>query len=217
MTVSGDRIDASHTRDRLLYAAGEVFAEHGFHRATVREICHRAGANIAAVNYHFGDKQRLYEAAVEEYLRAAMEKHPPLGGVEPNAPPEDQFRAFVRSFLFRILEEGRPSWHGRLILREMVEPTSLLDRKIDQMIRPLILLLMSIIRPLLPSDAGELTVRRAALSVIAQIVFYNHGRPVLERLFGQRGYTTEQIEDLSRHICEFSLSALHCMGDRGKA
>ena len=55
------------TRNRLLNAAGEVFAEKGFKSATVRAICDRAGANIAAVNYHFGDKEHLYS----EVLRFA--------------------------------------------------------------------------------------------------------------------------------------------------
>ena len=47
------------TRERLLEAAGEVFAERGFREATVRGICKRANANNAAVNYHFGEKEEL--------------------------------------------------------------------------------------------------------------------------------------------------------------
>ena len=52
--------ESSDTEKRLLEAAGEVFAEFGYRAATVRQICEKAGANIAAVNYYFGDKEKLY-------------------------------------------------------------------------------------------------------------------------------------------------------------
>ena len=52
------------TKTRLLEAAGEEFADKGFEGATVRVICDRAGVNLAAVNYHFGDKEHLYVQAL---------------------------------------------------------------------------------------------------------------------------------------------------------
>ena len=52
------------TRMRLLDAAGAEFAANGFECARIRKICKRAGANVSAVNYHFGDKSELYVAAV---------------------------------------------------------------------------------------------------------------------------------------------------------
>jgi AcrR family transcriptional regulator len=63
------------TQQRLLEAAGQVFAERGYEAATVREICQRADVNIAAVNYYFRDKERLYIEAVKSACRSESEKH----------------------------------------------------------------------------------------------------------------------------------------------
>ena len=54
------RIQPEGTHARLLEVAGQIFAEQGFQAAKVRNICARAKVNIAAVNYHFGDKLGLY-------------------------------------------------------------------------------------------------------------------------------------------------------------
>jgi AcrR family transcriptional regulator len=65
------------TRDKILDAAGEVFAEHGFEGATIRAITERAGANVAAVNYHFRDKSDPTEALdllVEKNIRPFREE-----------------------------------------------------------------------------------------------------------------------------------------------
>src|SRR5450631_681854 len=58
------------TRDKLLDVAGRIFADRGYRSATIREISVAAGANVAAVNYHFGDKLALYTEAVHQSLRA---------------------------------------------------------------------------------------------------------------------------------------------------
>src|SRR6202012_2407999 len=119
------------TRQRLLEVAGEVFAEHGFKNATVREICKRAGANVAAINYHFGDKQGLYSETLRYWARESLAKYPPNLGVDDNATPQQKLHAYIRSFLFRILDEGRPAWYGRLIAREMFDPTHALDERVN--------------------------------------------------------------------------------------
>src|SRR5262252_7045142 len=98
------------TKARLLDAAGEEFAEKGYDAATVRSICARAGANVAAVNYHFGDKEQLYTHAVIEAHRCGVEM-PDESELFRGEPP-DQLRRYVRHFLSRILAiDHEQGWH----------------------------------------------------------------------------------------------------------
>jgi AcrR family transcriptional regulator len=60
ITANDDR-----AKERLLKAAGQIFAEKGFKAATIKEITESAGANIAAVNYYFSSKERLYIESVK--------------------------------------------------------------------------------------------------------------------------------------------------------
>jgi len=199
------------TRERLLQAAGEVFARRGFERATVREICRKAHANVAAVNYHFGGKRRLYTEAIQYGVRRALETFPPDLGLGPRPTPEQRLQAFIRAFLHRFLDTGQPEWHARLVARELVEPTPALDALVERIIRPLSERLRGIVRDLLGKQAGDETVRRCTLSIVGQCLLYHHSRPVLERLYGRQRYTEARIEELARHITQFSLGAIRCL------
>ena len=84
------REDAVRTQKRLLAAASEAFAEKGYREATVSEICERAKSNVAAVNYHFGDKETLYIKAWRNAFYESLKVHPPDGGVSADAPPEER-------------------------------------------------------------------------------------------------------------------------------
>jgi len=53
--------DTQGTRERLMEAAMVEFAQRGYAGATVADICARAEANVAAVNYHYGSKEKLYQ------------------------------------------------------------------------------------------------------------------------------------------------------------
>src|SRR3954468_16654748 len=89
------------TKERITTAAGEIFAERGFDGTTVREICQRAGANVAAVNYYFGDKQRLYVEAVCQAHRWRMEQVPLPPWTEDTA-PEVKLAGSIATFVRRV-------------------------------------------------------------------------------------------------------------------
>jgi AcrR family transcriptional regulator len=200
--------EVSKTEQRLLEAAGEIFAEFGYRAATVRQICEKAGANIAAVNYHFGDKEKLYLAVLRSVPEAYLEKYPPRFGLRPEATPAEKLRAYIRSLLRRIFDPGRPGWHAKLIAREMAEPTRALDSLIEEVAQPLHRELAGIVGQLLGSAATEDEVKLCALSIMGQCVYYHHARTVLARLYPAEAHGADNMERLVDHITEFSLAAL---------
>ena len=204
------------TRQRLLEAAGEVFAERGFRDATVRDICQRAGANVAAVKYHFGDKQKLYSAAVRYAHSCAMQHHDPTSVVLQGVAAEQRLRLFVRGFFMGILEEGKPAWHGKLMAREIAEPTAVLDELARTAVTPRVQALGAIVRDIVGPGASKTFVHRCARSIVGQILFYHFARPMLERVFTDEKFDSSRIEELTDHVTAFSLAGLRAMRKRVK-
>ena len=196
------------TRQQLIEAAAGVFAEVGFRAATVRAICDRAGANVAAVNYHFGDKEKLYLEVLRFTQEQALEKYPTDLGVKADSSPELRLKAFIRSFLFRVFDEGRIAWHGKLMSREMIEPTAALDALVQEKIRPQATQLAAITRELLGPRAKPEQIQLCGLSVVSQCLFYHHCRPVVSLLFPEQKFAPRDIEALVEHIAGFSLAAI---------
>lgn len=202
------------TRERLLDAAGEVFAERGYHDATIREICGRAKANVASVNYHFGDKRGLYKEVLGHADRcAAQMKTKPLSGV--GGDPEVRLRGFITGYVAAMLDCGRTTWHGRLLAREMMEPSPVLDDIVNESIRPRSMILQEIVGELLGPGASEEQVIRCKFSIIGQCLLYHSGRHVLQRLHPGFELTLESVETVARHITEFSVAAIKGLGGGG--
>ena len=208
-TIPVEAAELLETRHQLLEAAGAVFAEVGFRDATVREICRRGNANVAAVNYHFGDKETLYIEVLRYAHAKALAKYPPLLGLPADAPAKEKLHAFIHSLLLRVFDKGPTSWHGKLMLREMIEPTVALDSLVEERIRPMASQLWKIVAELLDGKPEDERVRLCAFSVVSQCVFYHHCRPVMARLFpGQKPPEPEDIRKLADHITRFSLAAM---------
>lgn len=193
-------------RTRLLETAGQIFAEKGFYAATVREICSAAGANIASVNYYFGDKQRLYIEAVKHAHGCRFNDPPPVW--PPQLPPEQKLRAFVTGMLTHLLDNTYPPWTIKLIMREMVEPSEACRELTEQKIRPMATVLFAIVTELLPADVPLEQAQMTAFSIIGQCLFYRVQASVARHLIGPEKFDAFTIEQLTEHIVGFSLRAL---------
>ena len=122
------------TKVRLLEAAGEEFAGNGFESARIRRICERAGANLAAVNYHFGDKSQLY--VERSWLCISVGSRARKQRNEKTCRRESNCGCFIHHFLDHVLAINQILTTGGigLLLREMMHPTSASDvliREID--------------------------------------------------------------------------------------
>ncbi len=197
------------TKDRLIEAAGEEFAEKGFEVARVRTICERAGANVAAVNYHFGDKEQLYVQVVLEAHRCGIDADDE--GLNAGGSPPEQLREFIYHFLSRVLAISHPdNWRHRVLLRELLHPTSASDVLIREAIRPKFERLSQIIRRFCPV-ADDRKVHALSLSVIGQCLHYKMARACTERLIGPEALRELDLDYLTDHITSFCLAALGCV------
>ncbi|BBL72624.1 CerR family C-terminal domain-containing protein [Methylogaea oryzae] len=193
------------TRDRLLRAAGQVFAEKGFREATVREICRHAEVNVAAVNYHFRGKEALYGEALAYAYREADARYP-LALAEGSA--EERLRHYIGNFLRRLLDQSQLGWHGRLIAREITEPTAAIDGFVATTLIPHGILLHDIVAELLGPDTDPSISSRCALSIMGQCLMYRHGRAVIDRACPELIAGPDEIERTAEHIVAFSLAGL---------
>jgi TetR/AcrR family transcriptional regulator, regulator of cefoperazone and chloramphenicol sensitivity len=195
------------TRGKLLDAAGRVFADHGYEAATVREICRRAGANVAAVNYHFRDKQGLYTqvllrmagAAQLERMRATLDQ---------SAPPEEILRRVIKARLQGLGADQMPDWHFRIVAREFAHPTPAMSRMIDKVSRPLYERLLDLIGQIIHLPADHEKTRLCTHSVMGQIFLYALACPILSKLWPGMKTTPEQMDRIADHIADFSLAYL---------
>ena len=192
--------------DRLLEAAGQTFAEKGFEGATVREICQRAQVNIAAVNYYFRDKERLYIEAVKQACREDAERVPfPEWSCDVSV--EARLRDFISTMASRMLGNARPRWHAQLVLREMANPTAACLELVEDHIRPTSKVLRGILKDLLPG-ASDSKISLIGCSIMGQILFHKMFKPIVTLLFGQEQSSSFDAELLAKHITQFTLAAL---------
>ncbi len=198
---------AATTRQRLLDVGTRLFSERGFQHVTVRELCREAGANLAAVNYHFGGKLGLYREIVTGTF-SRMRVDPTLAAPE-GAGAEERLRHYVRTYVPRL---AAPTDDGvklqKLMRHEMSDPTPMAPWIAEQVILPRLRYLAEAVAELLDADPGDPRVDRCVGSVQAQCLFYlpSAFRTVVNP--GRGAMTRSEIAAAADHVAEFALAGI---------
>jgi AcrR family transcriptional regulator len=198
--------DDLETRDRLLAVATRLFADQGFKRVTVREICRAARANVAAVNYHFGDKEGLYREVLQQAIDGMARTTREARAAGEGRRPEEKLHRFLVIFLRQILKPEHGVYH-RLLQREIQDPTPVLDAVVQQGIRPRLEYLAGVVAEMTGGRPTDGHVLQCVGSINAQAIIYMPS-PIADRLgFHVKG-TSEEIESAAQHIAAFSIGGV---------
>jgi AcrR family transcriptional regulator len=197
------------TRQRLLDAAERLFAEHGFEGTPVRDITTAADCNVAAVNYHFGSKDKLYLAVFQRRFAALREQR--ISSIENAmvaAGDEATLELLVETFTTAFLEPLVTESHGPMLMelfsREMMSPHLPQQVFAKEMIRPVQDALLRALQTVCPGLAEE-AARLCILSLVAQLVYVIHA----QRFFAGGGPLSDvDLQTFVDHINRFSTGGI---------
>ncbi|MBN1840927.1 MAG: CerR family C-terminal domain-containing protein [Deltaproteobacteria bacterium] len=215
MTIRRDNHDL--TRERILNEAEALFAQKGFDAVSIRQITTAARCNLAAVNYHFGNKENLYmeifrarwvprAMRLQEYFRKSLAAQGPPS-------PTTVAKALAQAFLKGPLSDEERQRHHQLMARELGQPTEAFELVAKQVMRPFFNELADTFRSFMPEGLGEEHLMLNILSIFAMVLYFNFARMAVTRITG-REYNSAFEARLVKHIMEFSLKGLG-VGEQG--
>jgi TetR/AcrR family transcriptional regulator, regulator of cefoperazone and chloramphenicol sensitivity len=209
MNVIGNFTDS---KDRILDEAEALFAEKGFHAVTVREITQAARCNLAAVNYHFGNKQNLYlEVFRTRWMpraRRVQTCFKDLLSIQRTRSLAGTVHALAEAFLKGPLTDNERLRHSQLMIREMAKPGLAADMLVEEVIKPFFGELVVLLSPYLPENAERENVLLDIVSIFAMVIYFNFARVPVIRVTGQE-YDNAFKDRLVDHIVRFCLTGLH--------
>ncbi|BBO75253.1 TetR family transcriptional regulator [Desulfosarcina widdelii] len=208
------RKDGKETRQKLLDVACEIFAEKGYGGAKVSEICRRAGANVAAVNYYFGGKTDLYVAAWKQAMQQFMTN---VATLPEDVSSEEQLAFLIHRFIAKVLlVDGEKNHFRRLELMEMANPTGLIDEAWKEEVAPRREELHRVVRQVMGSDVPETTVRLCELSIVNQCRGYILLNKNRADFLDHEEFTADMVNQIAEHTIHFSLAGIKAIRDLKK-
>jgi len=199
------------TRERILDRAEVLFAQKGYRAVSVREITSAAECNLAAVNYHFGNKENLYlevfrsrwvprAIRVRESFRKSLARQGSLSEAK-------VVRALAQAFVDGPLSDDERLRHSQLMTREMTQPTKAFKHVAEQVIQPFFKEVSDQLDSVLINKVGEEQMLLNIFSIFAMVLYFNFARVAVSRLTGRK-YDSAFRALLVEQITQFSLRGL---------
>ncbi len=203
--------DKKGTKERLLKAAYRVFGRKGYRDATVSDICEEANVNIAAVNYHFGDKKTLYQKVLGDSFEKANKIYPFDGNLPEDADSRDKLRAYISGFMHRIFDEEL-FLTGDIWAKEMANPTGHFEEVIDDKIEPHLKYLSQIIEEIAENKLKKQDVYLCLMSIIHQCMAFKFKKHFKPPHSGFLNLSIENnLEAVIEHIFRFTLGGIEAV------
>lgn len=225
MTTETPKATQSDTRTRLLRTSLATFAHRDFEAVSIREIVELAGANIAAVSYHFGGKQGLY-LATAEFLADSLQAEiaPTLAQTRTGAEQADPATAghLLKEMIHRLVHNLTMDRLGDdaagFILREQHQPTAAFDILYSRLMLPIQQTYQLLVSRILGERESDS--RRAILithALIGQILAFRTARTTVLRRLGQTDFSAQDALEIARLISDLTLNALQTQNNRNLA
>lgn len=210
LKVVGRSIDTDReTRERLLDVAAGLFSEYGFDHVTVRDICAKAQANVAAVNYHFGGKTGLYDEVLKMAIRIMRKTTDEIRQAGEGKPPAAQLELSIKTFLTRVATTPN-RWIHQLMMREVSNPTPSFELVLNNVLKPRMEYVRNAIAGIMECPVDDPRVMLCVMSVQAQL-FVLLNNPMAGRVASPQ-LTAERADALARHIACFSIGGVRAIG-----
>jgi len=199
------------TKERILNEAEALFAPKGYDAVSIREITAAAHCNLAAVNYHFGNKQNLYlevfrsrwvprARRLQEYFRKSLAS-------QDSPSPTAVAKSLAEAFLVGPLSDEERHRHHQLMARELGQPTEAFELVAEQVIRPFFKGLAGSLRSFMPEGLTEDRLMLNMLSMFATVLYFSFAHVAVTRITGHE-YDAAFKAQLVEHITEFSVKGL---------
>ena len=205
---SGRREDGAATKQQILEAAGEVFAEKGIGHATGKEIAERAGTNSAAVNYYFGGIDGLYSEVLIEAHHRLMDFEFLKKVAEAPGTASEKLNIFIDGMMRAILGPASSSWVLRVLAGEMLNPSDALQTLLEREILPKKQITIGFVSEILGLPPDHPAVARCGLSIIGPIALLIMGSPSMLKHAAPQTKAPNQVDALVRHFQHFIMGGL---------